>query len=315
MGGHGEGGSGFVPQLYSEAARFFAAARDLSSSERAKALALGHSQFCRALEIGTKFADSRDPTLHASAIKHLDSAASHYARAGVESASEYSRASKLLFDAYAAMDRAGQEMDPEKKAKDYLAVEKILGASAAAYGKADQPVKRDQALRLLESMKHERELVMSLIEVFRAPLIVSSTAAFATPAPSYEHAVGIERLEHANIRARLIPAAKELAVGEDLDLKLELVNAGRAPGQLIKVEELVPQNFEVVATPEKYEMEESALNLKGKRLEPLKTEMVRIVLKPTVEGLFKLRPRIMYLDETGNYKSHEPEPVEVNVVG
>ncbi len=303
-----------APELYAEAARFFEAARELGASERAKALALGHSRFCNALEAGAKFVDRRDQELYASAIRHLDSAASHYARAGAESASEYSRASKLLFDAYAAMDRAGNEADLEKKAKTYVAVEKILEASAAAFGKAEYPGKRDQALHLLENVKRERELAASLLEVFRAPRIVSSTTAFATPTPSYEQAVGIEKLEHADIRASLIPGARALVVGEDLDLMLELVNAGRAAGQLIKVEGLVPREFELVAKPETYEVEENSLNFRGKRLEPLKTEQVRVVLRAVAEGVLNLRLRIMYLDESGNYRSHEPEPVEVKVI-
>jgi len=32
-----------------------------------------------------------------------------------------------------------------------------------------------------------------------------------------------------------------------------------------------------------------------------------------VQGLFKLKPRILYLDEGGKYKSHEPEPVSITV--
>jgi hypothetical protein len=53
--------------------------------------------------------------------------------------------------------------------------------------------------------------------------------------------------------------------------------------------------------------------MKGKRLDPLKTEEVRIVLKPTMQGTFSLKPTVLYLDENGKYKSHEPEPVIVTV--
>ena len=40
---------------------------------------------------------------------------------------------------------------------------------------------------------------------------------------------------------------------------------------------------------------------------------VRLTLRPRVQGLFKLKPRILYLDEGGKYKSHEPEPVDITV--
>jgi hypothetical protein len=60
-------------------------------------------------------------------------------------------------------------------------------------------------------------------------------------------------------------------------------------------------------------MEDSFLNLKGKRLDPLKMEEVKLVLQPKTQGTFPLKPRIMYLDEKGRYKTHEPEPVTITV--
>jgi hypothetical protein len=300
-------------EAYAEASVLFEHAKDLSPGEKAKALALGHSRFCKALEAGTLFADARDPALHALAIKHLDSAASHYARAGVESASEYSRASKLLFDAYAAMDRASQEENHEKKAKAYLAVEKILEASAASFEQAEQPGKKDQVLRLRESVKRERELAISITELFRAPLVVSSTTSFASPTPTYEQPVGLERFEHADVQANLIASKKELKLDEDLELDIELINAGRGPAKLIKLQDPVPRGFTLLQEPEGYRMEDSFLNLRGKRLDPLKTEEIRLALKSVQRGHFALKPRILYLDESGGYKSHEPEPMRVTV--
>jgi hypothetical protein len=46
-------------------------------------------------------------------------------------------------------------------------------------------------------------------------------------------------------------------------------------------------------------VEDSYLNIKGKRLDPLKTEEVKLVLKPTVQGTFSLKPTVLYLDENG----------------
>jgi hypothetical protein len=42
-------------------------------------------------------------------------------------------------------------------------------------------------------------------------------------------------------------------------------------------------------------------------------EEVKLVLKPRVQGVFPLKPTILYLDENGKYKSHEPEPVTITV--
>ena len=125
--------------------------------------------------------------------------------------------------------------DPEKKAKLYAMAEKVLQTSAGSFMRAEHPEKREQVLGLLEKVKKEQELAASLMEVIHAPAIVSATTSFSTPTPTREQAVGSERFEHADIQANLIVRQKELKVGENLDLEIELVNAGKGPALLIKV--------------------------------------------------------------------------------
>jgi tetratricopeptide (TPR) repeat protein len=301
------------PTLYAEASQLFEEAKDFSPNEKTIMLVLGHSRFCRALEAGTRFSDTRNPAMHGIAIQHLASAANYYVKADFQNASEYAKATKLLFDAYLHMDNAEKENDPEKKAKLYAMAEKVLQTSAGSYTKAEHPEKMEQVLKLLEKVKEERELATSLTEVLHAPAIISTTKAFTTPTPTSEEAVGSERFEHADIQANIITRQKELRVGENLDLEIELVNAGKSPALLIKVTEIIPQNFELTEKPENYRVEDSYINMKGKRLDPLKTEEVKLVLKPKTQGTFSLKPKVLYLDENGKYKSHEPEPVNITV--
>ena len=301
------------PHLYLEASQLFEEAKDLSPNEHAKILTLGHSRFCKALEVGTRFVDSRDPALHAIAIQHLESAATYYVKAGFQKASEYAKATEQLFDAYMHVDNAKREGDPDKKAKFYAMAEKILQSSAGSFMKAEHPEKREQVLRLLEKVREERELATSLCEVLHAPPIVSATTTFGTPAPTDESAVGSERFEHAEVQANLIVRQKELKVGEPLSLEIELVNAGKGPALLIKINEVIPEGFELGERPETYRVEDSYIDMKGKRLGPLKTEELRLILKPKVQGTFALKPTILYLDENGKYKSHELETVTIIV--
>jgi len=136
--------------LYIEASRLFEDAKKLSPNEKAGFLAMGHSRFCKALEAGTTYAETKSPALHASAIDHLENASRYYVRAGFQNASEYAKASRLLFDAYFYMDEANREKDLEKKAKFYALAARVLGASAESYVKAEHPEKRDQVGQLLE---------------------------------------------------------------------------------------------------------------------------------------------------------------------
>jgi hypothetical protein len=301
------------PGLYGEASVLFDQAKELASSEKARLMSMGHSRFCKALEAGAKFSDTGEVSLHASASKDLESAAKYYLKADLLSAAEYSKASKLLFDSYVYMDKAGREEDQDAKAKFYAMAEKVLGASAISYEKADQPGKKSQVLKLLAKVKEDRELALSLTEVLRAPDVVSTTMAFSTPTPARERAAGIERFEHADIQATLVAKPKELHVGQELNLEIEMVNAGRGAAQLTKIEETIPKGFVIVQEPEMYRMDDRQINLKGRRLDALKTEDLRLVLRPTTKGNFKLNPRIMYLDESGTSRLCEPVPVEVAV--
>jgi uncharacterized repeat protein (TIGR01451 family) len=301
------------PELYSVASQLFEDAKDCSPNEQTKMLALGHSRFCKALEAGTKFADTGDISMHAAAVQYLESAAKYYVKAGFQKVSEYAKATELLFDAYAQMNNAKKEIDPEKKARFYMMTEKVLQTSAGSFMKAEHPEKMEQVLRLLDKVREERELAVSLTEVLHAPSIVSTTTAFNTPIPTQEEAVGLEKFENADIQANIIPDKKELNIGETLDLEIELVNAGKGPALLIKVTELIPKGFELTEKPEKFRVEDSFINLKGKRLDPLRTEEVRLGLKSKVQGVFLLKPTILYLDENGKYKSHQPESVNITV--
>jgi tetratricopeptide (TPR) repeat protein len=301
------------PTLYVDASQLFEQTEELSPNEKTKMLVLGHSHFCKALEAGTTFIDTRNSAAHQTALQQLASASNYYVRADFENAAEYAKATKLLFDAFAYMDNAEKESDPEKKTRLYTMAEKLLQTSAGSYTKAAHPEKREQVLRLLGKTREERKLAASLTEVLHAPSIVSTTRVLTAPTPTHEEAVGSERFEHADVQANLIIRQKELKVGENLSIALELVNAGKGSAVLTKVTEIIPEGFELAEEPENCRVEDSYLNLRGRRLEPLKTKEVKLVLRPTVQGTFSLKPTVLYLDETGKYKSHEPEPVTIVV--
>jgi KaiC/GvpD/RAD55 family RecA-like ATPase len=53
--------------------------------------------------------------------------------------------------------------------------------------------------------------------------------------------------------------------------------------------------------------------MKGKRLDPLKTEEIKLVVRPSDQGTFEIMPRIVCVDETGNQIFRGAEPATVNV--
>ena len=299
--------------LYGEAAELFLQAKEHTTDQPTSLLALANSSFCKALQAGTEFETTRDMTAYSTAKNHMETAANYYLKAGQENASEYARATNRLFDAYVYIHKAETETEPTKKTQYYQMAEEILQASAGSYTKAKHPEKSEEVKRLLDSVKQERQLAMSLSQLLHAPTAASTTTSFTTPTPTFEKAVGLERFEHADIQASLILKTREAKVGEAIDMEIEMVNAGKAPALLIKIQEVIPETFEVKTVSETCRVEDSYLNMKGKRLDPLKTEEVKITIKPQSKGNFTIKPRILYLDENGKYKSYEPEPINVTV--
>jgi len=301
------------PDLYAEASELFTKTQKITTKKKNALLALGNACFCKALESGTKFKVTSKADLYTTAKEYMEMAAHHYTEAGFETASRWTKATQRLFDAYVYMRNAESEIDPEKKVKHYQLAEKHLDLAARLYETAGYLTKRDEILRHLERLKEEKELLITPTEILKAPTIVSATPTISAPIPTREEAVGLEGFEHANIQANLFIRLKEFKVGEDINLEIELVNAGKAPALLIKTEQLIPEGFEIKEKPEIYRVEDSYLNMKGKRLDPLKTEEIKLVLKALTKGTFTLKPRVLYLDETGKCRSHEPEPATIKV--
>jgi len=301
------------PALYADASELFMKSKESSLKKRTSFLAAGNSYFCKALEFGARFKATRDLELYYKAKQFMESASDCYTDAGFEKESAWVSATQVLFDAYVYAEKAETEIDPGKKTKLYQMAEQCLQASAQFYTESGHMGKKIEVLKHLNKVKKKREFALSLAEVLKAPLLMSSTASISALTPTSEEAVGLERFEHADIQANLILKAKHVKVGEDINLEIELVNAGKAPASLIKIDKIIPEDFEVKRAPKIYRVEDRYLNMKGRRLAPLKTEEIRLVLRSAAEGIFILKPRIMYLDETGKYKSHEPEPVTIEV--
>jgi hypothetical protein len=146
-----------------------------------------------------------------------------------------------------------------------------------------------------------------------ADALYCPTCVSGTLSPANDRRLGLERLEHAAIQASVIVRHMEIRIGEDATIELQMINAGKKPATLVKIENVVPAGFELVSGPEPYRVVRDDLHLKGRRLDPMKTEEIELVLRPKRRGSFLLKPRIFYLDEDGNYRYHDPDPVTITV--
>jgi len=152
-----------------------------------------------------------------------------------------------------------------------------------------------------------------LTEVMHAPSVTSSTFSFSAPTATTESSVGLEQFEHANVQANLIVSMKEVRIGESFSLSVEVVNAGREPALLMRVDDFIPSDFVVVKKPEIYRVEDTALNMKGKQLAALKLVEVKLTLQASKKGDYSLNPKVHYLDERGQNKTLQLKTFEIQV--
>jgi KaiC/GvpD/RAD55 family RecA-like ATPase len=303
------------PIMYEEAADLFQQANEHMVKESASMMALGHSSFCKALEAGTEFEITRTMALYEEASRHMDTAANYYLKAGFETTSDYAKATQRLFDAYVFMENAKRERDPSKQARYYSMAEKVLVKASECFVKAKHQDKTEQVERLLRKVRGERELALTLGEIFHAPSITSSTASFSTLSASEEKAVGLERFEHADIQAKLVQHETETKVGSTVSLEIQIMNVGKEPVSMTRIENLVPSGFQLVSKPDYCQFEDGQLAMKGKRLDPLQTDEMKIILRSFKTGTIEIKPCIVCVDWVGRHMSSSPEPVVFNVAG
>jgi len=204
------------------------------------------------------------------------------------------------------IEKAKTETNPEQKTKQFIMAERILQYSARSFMKARHGEKTEQVQQLINQIKEEKELAVMLNEILQAPSIVSSTQSFALPPATEEVAVGLERFDTTNIQAKIITPLHQIGLNEDFNLDIHIANMGKEAVLLSQIRQILPPQFELIAKPELYHQENSHIALEGKRLDPLKTEKITLVVRSADQGAFTVAPTISYLDESG----HQPEQEE-----
>jgi hypothetical protein len=287
--------------LYEQAAALFAKAAQISQRKTAKLTAMGTRCFCEALARGTQFLATSRPKLYAEAKTLMEHAAGYYQRAGAEAAALWAEATKRLFDAYIHFDKAEAAAEAATRARLYSVAEKWLELAAESYGKAGYCGKRNEVLQGLERARKEHTLAVSLSESLSAGASLLDATSVVAP-ESTEQAAGLNSFESANIQAR-VAVPKEFVPGEAVQLKLDMVNVGKASGLLVRIDGLVPAGCEVRSVSSSCTVEGTSLNLGGRLLDPLAMESVTLTVHITNVTTVHLAPQVVYVDDHGQFQT------------
>jgi tetratricopeptide (TPR) repeat protein/KaiC/GvpD/RAD55 family RecA-like ATPase len=122
----------------------------------------------------------------------------------------------------------------------------------------------------------------------------------------------LERLEHANVQTFLMTQG-EIGVGEELNVRLDLVNVAKNNATLLRVEGLIPPEFKATALPSYCSVQNDSILLNRKELGSFAVEPLKLRLQATKAGVFTLDPQAVYIDDVGETKTCKPLPVTVTV--
>jgi len=124
-----------------------------------------------------------------------------------------------------------------------------------------------------------------------------------------------EKTEHLPlIQARLLLGKREVKVGEEIGVEIELHNAGNSAVLLVGLEGIILGGFELVSKPSFTSVKDTTIYLNRKELTPSKTEQIRFTMRPSIDGVFELKPRIVYIDDNGHQGFSEIETVKMNIL-
>ncbi len=300
------------PELYGIAGESFMKAQRATARKRFRILAQANASICRALEAGTRFRLTQNTQLYSEIKKHMQTAVDYYQEAGFENAADWTRATQRLFDALTYLSNAEAEIESKKKTELYHLAEKYLDLAAKLYGEAGFSKRKDEVLKHLRRVREDKQILLSPVEVLSENPAVSEAP--GTPVSLVrDQAMGLERFEVASVVGNLNVSQKELGVGSSVTVELEIANVGKTAATLIKLESVAPHGFELDRENMTHRVEDNYIDMRGRRLEYLKTHEVKVALTAVRKGEFELRPRILFADEKGNYRSYEFEPTALTV--
>ncbi len=120
------------------------------------------------------------------------------------------------------------------------------------------------------------------------------------------------RLIHSNILGYLM-APMKVEVGQEFNMRLDMVNVAKNPGVLVKVEGLFSADLKVTATQPYSKTENGFVDMEKKRINSFQDQSITFTAQATKAGDFILNPQIVYINDLGETKTCVPKPVNITV--
>ncbi len=120
----------------------------------------------------------------------------------------------------------------------------------------------------------------------------------------------VQKFAHSDIQARLM-VRRNVKVGDNFEMRLDIINLSRGPGELVKFGGAIPSEFKVSSFPSFCSLREGNIEFGKKSVGPFQVETVKLMLEATKPGVYILKPEVTYVNDLGKAKAFKVNPVTV----
>ncbi|MDG6998905.1 MAG: hypothetical protein JRN15_07310 [Nitrososphaerota archaeon] len=293
-------------ELYLEARKTFSDAAEQSKSKSLRPLLMGLAGFAAFLFYSKQVEKSLETKLNVDEVvecdKALKIAESNFRKVGNKSFLNILKASKHILDATIKMSAAEREVErTQVKASLYMEAQKSLSLASKYYNLVGSSKRLKEALRMISAVRTHQKLMPLAHDIIAE--VASNQIIYAAIARSSV----IEQTPYSTSRGlRTAYILLECSIdksftqaGEPTKISFGVWNLGHEPVIVVKLDEVVPENFEILESPYKF-VDGNSLKL-NTRLEPSSSKQINLTCRAKSTGSFSWRPSLIYLDSSKNY--------------
>jgi tetratricopeptide (TPR) repeat protein len=119
-----------------------------------------------------------------------------------------------------------------------------------------------------------------------------------------------KRFEHANVRASLM-VRRKVVVGEEFEMRFDIVNVGRKSCKVLKIEGAVPSELAVIGLPSFCSLQNGSLSLEDKVLAPFSVETIKLKLKSIKANNYNILSEAFFIDDLGEIKASKLNSITI----
>ncbi len=118
------------------------------------------------------------------------------------------------------------------------------------------------------------------------------------------------RFEHANVQANVM-ALKQVGVGEEFEMRVDCVNVGRKPAQLVEIKNALLDDLKVTSSSPWCIIQGDTIKMENREVGAFQVNTVKLTLRCLKAGTYTLNPQAVYVDDLGETKTFNLPPVTI----